>query len=149
MTATTAQFIFICGRNEKLAEHLRGMQTRFPKLWKDSPARFPYYMHLSDFFVGKPGPGSISEALAMQLPVVVERNAWTLPQERYNTEWVREKQVGVVLPSFREIDAGLRELLEPAQLLALSRERRRHQEPRGCSRFRIFWSSFAASSETR
>jgi len=43
---------------------------------------------------------------------VVERNAWTLPQERYNTEWIHEKQVGVVLPSFREIDAGLRELLD-------------------------------------
>jgi len=44
----------------------------------------------------------------------VERNAWTLPQERYNTEWIREKQVGAVLRSFREIDAGLRELLYPA-----------------------------------
>jgi 1,2-diacylglycerol 3-beta-galactosyltransferase len=71
-------------------------------------------MYLSDFFVGKPGPGSISEALAMQLPVVVERNAWTLPQERYNTDWIRENQFGVVLGSFREIDEGLRELLEPA-----------------------------------
>jgi hypothetical protein len=50
----------------------------------------------------------------MRLPVVVERNAWTLPQERYNTEWIREKQVGVVLPSFRTIDVGLRELLDPA-----------------------------------
>jgi len=44
---------------------------------------------------------------------VVERNAWTLPQERYNTEWIRENEVGVVLPSFRAIDAGLRELLDP------------------------------------
>ena len=60
----------------------------------------------------KAGPGSISEAIAMHLPVVVERNAWTLPQERYNTEWILEKQVGVVLPSFRAIDAGLRELLD-------------------------------------
>ena len=71
-------------------------------------------MHISDFFIGKPGPGSISEALAMQLPIIVERNAWTLPQERYNTEWIREKQVGIVLKSFRDIDAGLKELLDPA-----------------------------------
>jgi UDP-N-acetylglucosamine:LPS N-acetylglucosamine transferase len=109
-----AQFIFICGRNKKLAERLRGMTTKFPKYVEEFTSEIPYYMHLSDFFVGKPGPGSISEAIAMHLPVVVERNAWTLPQERYNTEWIREKQVGVVLPSFREIDAGLRELLEPA-----------------------------------
>ncbi len=108
------QFIFICGRNKKLAERLRSMPTNFPKYVEEFSSEIPYYMHLSDFFVGKPGPGSISEAIAMRLPVVVERNAWTLPQERYNTEWIREKQVGVVLPSFREIDAGLRELLDAA-----------------------------------
>jgi hypothetical protein len=109
-----AQFIFICGRNKKLAERLRGMQTKFPKYVEEFTSEIPYYMHLSDFFVGKPGPGSISEAIAMHLPVVVERNAWTLPQERYNTEWILEQQVGVVLQSFRAIDAGLRELLEAA-----------------------------------
>ena len=59
-------------------------------------------MHLADFFIGKPGPGSISEAVAMKLPVIVERNAWTLPQERYNAEWVREQRAGMVLPNFRE-----------------------------------------------
>ena len=47
-------------------------------------------MRLSDFFIGKPGPGSISEAVAMKLPVIVESNAWTLPQERYNANgWPR------------------------------------------------------------
>jgi 1,2-diacylglycerol 3-beta-galactosyltransferase len=70
-------------------------------------------MHLSDFFIGKPGPGSISEALAMKLPVVVERNAWTLPQERFNTDWVTNKNVGIVLKSFREVDAGIARLLSP------------------------------------
>lgn len=109
-----AQFIFICGRNQNLAERLRAMRTPFPKYVEEFTSEIPYYMHLSDFFVGKAGPGSISEAIAMRLPVVVERNAWTLPQERYNTQWIREKQVGVVLPSFRAIDAGLRELLDPA-----------------------------------
>jgi hypothetical protein len=109
-----AQFIFVCGKNQKLAERLRGLKTRFAKYVEGFSIEIPYYMHLSDFFVGKPGPGSISEALQMKLPVVVERNAWTLPQERFNTEWIREMQVGVVLNSFREIDGGLEELLEPA-----------------------------------
>ena len=109
-----AQFIFICGKNQKLAERLRSLPTTFPKYVEGFTSEIPYYMHLSDFFVGKPGPGSISEALAMHLPVIVECNAWTLPQERYNTEWVREKDVGVVLKSFRDIDSGLRTLLEPA-----------------------------------
>jgi hypothetical protein len=109
-----AQFIFVCGRNAKLAERLRRLETKFPKFVEGFTKQVPYYMQLSDFFVGKPGPGSISEALAMRLPIVVERNAWTLPQERYNTEWIREKELGVVLKSFRDIDAGLQELLDPA-----------------------------------
>src|SRR5438094_10603564 len=73
----------------------------------------PYYMRLADFFIGKPGPGSLSEALAMKLPVIVERNAWTLPQERYNAEWIVNKEVGIVLPNFRGIRAAVAELLEP------------------------------------
>lgn len=108
-----AQFIFICGRNEKLAAELRRLPSKFPKYVEGFTTQVPYYMHLADFFIGKPGPGSISEALAMHLPVMVERNAWTLPQERYNTEWVHEQQVGVVLKSFRQIDAGLGQLLDP------------------------------------
>lgn len=109
-----AQFIFICGRNAKLAGRLRELPTRFLKFVEGFTKQVPYYMRLSDFFVGKPGPGSISEALAMQLPIIVERNAWTLPQERYNTEWIRENQLGVVLKSFRDINAGVAELLDPA-----------------------------------
>jgi 1,2-diacylglycerol 3-beta-galactosyltransferase len=109
-----AQFIFICGRNKKLAAQLRSLPTKFPKYVEEFTTEIPFYMHLSDFFVGKAGPGSISEAIAMRLPVVVERNAWTLPQERYNTEWIRAKELGVVLPSFAAIDDGLRVLLAPA-----------------------------------
>jgi UDP-N-acetylglucosamine:LPS N-acetylglucosamine transferase len=108
-----AQFIFVCGKNQKLAERLRQLETKFPKYVEGFTSEIPYYMHLSDFFIGKPGPGSISEALAMHLPVIVERNHWTLPQERYNTEWILEQQVGVVLKNFRDIDAGLRQLLDP------------------------------------
>lgn len=108
-----AQFIFICGKNQKLAERLRRLPTTFPKYVEGFTSEIPYYMRLSDFFVGKPGPGSISEALAMHLPVIVECNAWTLPQERYNTEWIKEKDVGVVLKSFREIDGAVGDLLEP------------------------------------
>ncbi len=37
-----------------------------------------------------------------------------LPQERYNTEWVKEKRVGIILSNFKEIVAGVNQLLEPA-----------------------------------
>ncbi len=107
------QLIFICGRNDVLAEELRKMRHRIPMFIEGFTTEMPHYMRLSDFFIGKPGPGSISEALAMKLPVLVERNAWTLPQERYNADWIVEKQVGLVLRSFRYIVQAVAELLQP------------------------------------
>lgn len=111
---TEVQLIFICGRNERLAEALRRKKGRFPRFVEGFTAEVPYYMLLSDFFIGKPGPGSISEALLMKLPVIVERNLRTLPQERYNADWVLEKDVGIVLPSFRNIGRAVREMLIPS-----------------------------------
>jgi hypothetical protein len=108
------QLILICGRNDKLREKLRAAKLRMPRFVEGFTTEVPYYMHLSDFFVGKPGPGSISEALAMKLPVIVERNAWTLPQERYNTDWVTERGVGLVVPNFRCIGDAAARLLEPS-----------------------------------
>lgn len=111
--ARKLQLILICGRNAKLAARLRAMAPRIPMFVEGFTREVPYYMHLSDFFIGKPGPGSISEAIAMKLPVIVERNAWNLPQERYNCEWVREQGVGMVLRNFRGIGRAVEELLEP------------------------------------
>jgi UDP-N-acetylglucosamine:LPS N-acetylglucosamine transferase len=105
------QLIFICGRNQKLVERLRGLPQGAPRLIEGFTQEVPYYMALADFFIGKPGPGSISEAVAMKLPVVVECNAWTLPQERYNAQWVLERGAGVVLRNFREIDEAVKKLL--------------------------------------
>jgi UDP-N-acetylglucosamine:LPS N-acetylglucosamine transferase len=68
-------------------------------------------MQLADFFIGKPGPGSISEAVQQGLPVVVVRNTWTMPQERYNTDWVLENGAGIVLESFRFVDEGVRSII--------------------------------------
>jgi 1,2-diacylglycerol 3-beta-galactosyltransferase len=108
------QLILICGHNERLVAELGGIRGHLRKYVEGFTTNVPYYMHLADFFIGKPGPGSISEALAMRLPVIVERNASTLPQERYNADWVLAKQVGLVLRSFRQITPTVEELLDPA-----------------------------------
>ena len=110
------QLIMICGRNAKLADRLRSLKIDIPIRVEGFSSEIPSFMHLSDFLIGKPGPGSISEAIAMKLPVIVERNAFTLPQERYNCEWVEEREVGVVLGNFRSIAAAARKLIEPSTL---------------------------------
>jgi len=105
------QLIFICGRNTKLAQRLKALPVNAPRFIEGFTEEVPYYMYLSDFFIGKPGPGSISEAVAMKLPVIVERNSWTLPQERYNADWVRERHAGMVVKNFRGIAGAVKELL--------------------------------------
>jgi len=112
-TKLNLQLILICGHNERLAAELRGIQGKIRKYVEGFTTEVPYYMRLADFFIGKPGPGSISEALAMQLPVIVERNARTLPQERYNADWVLAQQVGLVVRDFGQIAQTVEELLEP------------------------------------
>jgi UDP-N-acetylglucosamine:LPS N-acetylglucosamine transferase len=115
-SSLAVQLILICGRNEKLAEALRHEPSRIPIHVEGFTTQIPYFMALSDFFIGKPGPGSISEALAKHLPVIIDCNAWTLPQERYNAQWVREKQVGIVVKSHRHTAAAVAELLKPGEL---------------------------------
>lgn len=105
------QLIFICGRNKRLADELRRVPAQAPRFIEGFTGEIPYYMHLSDFFIGKPGPGSISEAVKMRLPVILERNAWTLSQERYNVDWVKERQAGIVLKNFRGVAPAVKELL--------------------------------------
>ncbi len=115
-TDLQVQLILICGRNEKLAEALRREPSRIPIHVEGFTTQIPYFMQLSDFFIGKPGPGSISEALSRRLPVIIDCNAWTLPQERYNARWVREKKVGIVVGSHRETAGAVAELLKPGEL---------------------------------
>jgi hypothetical protein len=107
------QLIMLCGHNQKLAAKLKDLETSKPILVQGFTSNVEYYMALADFFVGKPGPGSISEALQMHLPVIVECNAKTLPQERYNAEWVAENNYGIVTKSFRKIVPCVEELLAP------------------------------------
>jgi 1,2-diacylglycerol 3-beta-galactosyltransferase len=110
------QVIAICGKNHKLENALRGLGGRVRLHVEGFTNEVPRFMQLADFFIGKPGPGSISEAIAMGLPVIVESNAWTLPQERFNTVWVEEKGVGIALRNFsKEITGAVRRMLDPAQ----------------------------------
>ena len=108
------QLILICGHNQKLEAKLKALPTRKQKLVLGFTQNVEHYMALADFFIGKPGPGSISEALQFHLPVIVECNKKTLPQERYNAEWVAEKGFGIVVSSFRKIAPAVQRLIEPA-----------------------------------
>ena len=47
----------------------------------------------------------------MGLPVITFRNTATMPQERYNTTWVEQNQLGKVIASVSELPGAVDALL--------------------------------------
>ncbi len=104
------QLILMCGHSTGLAQKLRRLGNARHIVVEFTP-EVRRYMQLGDFFIGKPGPGSLSEAVQQGLPVITVRNRWTMPQERYNTDWVREHQLGIIVGATREIGEAAHALL--------------------------------------
>lgn len=124
------QLILACGHNAKLAQALRAAPAppgQAKRLVLGFTPELAPTMRLADFFIGKPGPGSVSEAVQMGLPVIVACNRWTLPQERYNAQWVRSHGVGIVVPGFAKVREAVDALVAglPAYRQATGRLRNR------------------------
>ncbi len=119
--------ILMCGHNTALARELRGLPSRAPRVVLDFTPEVARWMRLADFFIGKPGPGSISEAVHSGLPLVVMRSAKTMPQERWNTEWVKEHQLGVVYDSYKTLRAAVEETLSRLPALRVNVQRVRNR----------------------
>ena len=113
------QMILVCGKNETLAAKLRAKEWNLRLHVAGFTREVNRLMRAADFLIGKPGPGTIAEAMISGLPVLVECNSSTLPQERFNTEWVVEKQVGVVIKSFGNVVPAVQALLESGKLSLL------------------------------
>lgn len=105
------QLILMCGHNAPLAARLKTQSVLRKHAVVGFTSDVVRHMRLADYFIGKPGPGCLSEAVQMGLPVITLRNASTMPQERYNTEWVVDNGVGMVLKSLRELRTGVTRLL--------------------------------------
>lgn len=103
--------ILMCGHNSALAQKLRTQTATAGRAVVEFTPDVRRYMQLADFFIGKPGPGSLSEAVQQGLPIVTTRNTWTMPQERYNTDWVSENKLGVVARSMRNIRPAVLEVI--------------------------------------
>ena len=105
--------VFIGGHNLALAARLRAQRERLglPHVIVEHTPDVHRYMDACDYLIGKPGPGSICEGLQRGLPVLTWVNSATMPQERYNAQWVREQGVGVVVSSPSDVREGLQSLM--------------------------------------
>lgn len=121
------QLIFMCGRNEILGQRLAALKLPYPHRILGFTDEVPHFLQIADFFVGKPGPGSISEALVCGLPVIVERNLLTMVHERFNTDWIIQNGLGIVVRSFAEIAAAVGSIIDPGNLLSFRRNLAAHE----------------------
>jgi hypothetical protein len=107
------QLIFLCGHNARLASRLKSRPAgRAPHAVLGFTPDVHRYMRLADFFIGKPGPGSLSEAVHCGLPVVTVLNTWTMPQERFNPRWIADQGLGIAASSFGRLRGPVMQLLD-------------------------------------
>jgi 1,2-diacylglycerol 3-beta-galactosyltransferase len=115
--------VAICGDNPRLYASLArveaGSRGRLHRL--AFTERVADYMAACDLLVTKPGPGSLAEAFHQGVPVVVARNLHTIPQERFNTQLVEERGLGLVVRSWRQIPEAVSALAQDRPRLAALR----------------------------
>jgi 1,2-diacylglycerol 3-beta-galactosyltransferase len=107
------QLLVITGRNKRLFVHLQRLRSELKV-----PARIfgfvnnmPEMMHASDVIVTKAGPGSICEALACDLPIIL--SGFVPGQEEGNVTFVTENGAGVLACDPGEMVNALRRLIKP------------------------------------
>lgn len=69
-------------------------------------------MATADIFVTKPGPNSISEALQMNVPIILATFERTLFWEKFNIGYVTKHTFGIVAHTIHDIYRTIKELLE-------------------------------------
>ena len=121
--ALNLQVVAIAGRNEGLREWLIAMAPRFREDAKilgfvDNIAD---YMRAADVLLSKAGPGTIAEAAACGLPIIV--CDYISGQEAGNLAYVESRGAGVVALEAPEVSATLRRFFRDPKVLADYRQR--------------------------
>jgi len=69
-------------------------------------------MQLADFLIGQPGPGCVSEALAMNLPVIVKSNAGPFHKSASTPRGFARPGTGMVVDNFKRLARSSPKMLE-------------------------------------
>jgi 1,2-diacylglycerol 3-beta-galactosyltransferase len=87
------QLAVICGRNQAVRARLAGQRWPIPVRVAGYVDNMPLWMAAADLLVSKAGPGTIAEALASGLPMIL--SSFVPGQETGNVRYVEENGVGV------------------------------------------------------
>ena len=100
----------ITGRNKKLKEKLENHQWDIPVYIYGFVTNMPEFMRASDILVSKAGPGTISEALIAELPIILYHRI--SGQEEGNVTYLIDGGAGIWAPDIKDIITALKELLD-------------------------------------
>lgn len=111
------QLLIITGRNKRLYMHLQRIRStlRVPAKIFGFVNNMPEMMRAADVIVTKAGPGTICEALACNLPIIL--SGYVPGQEEGNVTFVTEHNVGVMAYDSIELINTLRRLIKPGSQL--------------------------------
>jgi 1,2-diacylglycerol 3-beta-galactosyltransferase len=129
------ELVVVCGRNEPLAQKLGELSASLPTPMHvlGFTDKIPEYFRAVDLLVTKAGPGTLAEANAAQLPVVVYD--YVPGQERGNVDFVRHNGLGLIaLQSASRVVSAVRSLIFAPERLAEIRHNQEMVAPRHSSR---------------
>jgi UDP-N-acetylglucosamine:LPS N-acetylglucosamine transferase len=92
------QWIVACGHNQNLFKRLKKKNKYTVLSFVDNLAP---YLQMADFFIGKPGPGSCTEAIISHLPCFVYAPSSCLLQEKEVKEWIIQNKFGTSFDSIQ------------------------------------------------
>lgn len=117
------QLMVVTGRNRRLYANLQSTHARLhvPAKIFGFVNNMPELMHAADVIITKAGPGTIYEALACDLPIIL--SGYVPGQEEGNVEFVVKNNIGVLAPDSATLVDALRRLIVPG-----SPELRRRRE---------------------
>ena len=130
-----AHLLVVCGRNEPLKQKLEELAPSLPTPMSvlGFTDKIPEYFRAVDLLVTKAGPGSLAEANAAQLPVVVYD--YVPGQERGNVDFVRHNGLGAVaLHGAAEVVQAVRNMIRTPDRLEQIRRNQELVAPRSSSR---------------
>ena len=101
--------VVITGRNKKLKDELEAMDWNIPTYIYGFVTDMPDLMRAADILVTKAGPGTISEALIANLPIILYHR---IPgQEEGNVSYVIDEGAGIWAPEIEDIIKTLEDWL--------------------------------------
>ncbi len=130
-TQLGVHLIVCAGKNKELAQDLRKLSLHPTNSMTvmEFTSKISDLMAISDLLITKPGPATITEAMSMQLPMIIDATTPTLSWEKANIDLVMQYGIGDYIEEFDELEPLLRQFLFDSELRKEIKHAYRHVPP--------------------